>query len=144
MTQISSYLTFNGNCREAMTFYRSCLGGELQFRTLGDSPLSETMPLAMKACILHATLKKGNWMLMATDMVYDQGLIRGNAVSLMLYCSAEEEIRSCYERLAAGGARLQPPAANFWGALSGNLVDRYGNHWLLHYDPPVSPEHGHS
>ncbi len=58
MTQINSYLTFNGNCREAMNFYKSCLGGELHFQTIGDSPLSEGMPAAMKACILKATLKK--------------------------------------------------------------------------------------
>lgn len=136
MTQISSYLTFNGNCREAMTFYKSCLGGELFFRTIGDAPLSETMPAAMKACILHATLTVGNWTIMATDMVYDQGLIRGNAVALMLHCSSEKETRRFYKRLAAGGAATQPLAANFWGALSGNLTDRYGNYWLLHCDAP--------
>ena len=49
MTQINSYLTFSGNCREAMTFYRECLGGELYFQTIGESPLSEKMPEQMRA-----------------------------------------------------------------------------------------------
>jgi PhnB protein len=40
MTQINSYLTFNGNCQEAMIFYQKCLGGELTFQTVGESPLS--------------------------------------------------------------------------------------------------------
>ena len=45
--QIQSYLTFNGNCREAMNFYKQCLGGELWFQTVGESPLSEHMPPQM-------------------------------------------------------------------------------------------------
>ena len=42
--QIHSYLTFNGNCREAMSFYQDCLGGDLVLQTIGDSPLSKKMP----------------------------------------------------------------------------------------------------
>ena len=36
MTQINAYLTFNGNCREAMQFYTDCLGGELYLQTIGE------------------------------------------------------------------------------------------------------------
>ena len=28
-TRINPYLNFNGNASEAMTFYKSCIGGEL-------------------------------------------------------------------------------------------------------------------
>ena len=59
--QIQSYLTFNGNCREAMNFYQRCLGGELAFQTVGESPLSDHMPAQMKDCILHSTLTRGRW-----------------------------------------------------------------------------------
>lgn len=47
MTQINSYLTFNGNCREAMNFYKDCLGGELILQTIGESPLAYKMPQLM-------------------------------------------------------------------------------------------------
>ena len=40
-----------------MNFYKECLGGELIFQTIGESPLSERMPDRMKDCILHSTLK---------------------------------------------------------------------------------------
>jgi len=49
---INGYLTFNGNCREAMNFYKKCLGGELTFQTIGDSPLSEKMNSKMQNAIL--------------------------------------------------------------------------------------------
>src|SRR4051812_3610794 len=48
MTRIHSYMTFNGNCREAMQFYQRSLGGELVLQTIGDSPLSDKMPRQMK------------------------------------------------------------------------------------------------
>ncbi len=48
MIKLHSYLTFNGNCREAMTFYSDCLEGELTFQTIGESPLSNNMPQKMK------------------------------------------------------------------------------------------------
>jgi PhnB protein len=130
---IYSYLTFNGNCREAMTFYQSCIGGELEMQTIGESPLSEQMPKDMKDCILHATLTKENMILMGSDMVSESGLIKGNAVSLMYNCSTEEEILRLYKNLGEGGKQGYPIELSFWGALFGDLTDKFGNHWLLHF-----------
>jgi len=134
MTQINSYLTFNGNCREAMIFYASCLGGELSLQTIGESPLADKMPAKMKDCILHSTLTNGAVLIMASDMVGDKGLIKGTAVSLMLNCSSEEEIRDFYARLVDGGEATHPLEISFWGALFGDLTDKFGNQWLLHFD----------
>jgi PhnB protein len=131
--QINAYLSFNCNCREAMTFYKKCLGGELNIQTIGESPLSDKMPKKMKDCILHATLTKGNLILMGSDMLSEQGLVKGNAVSLSLNCSSEKEIRTCYKKLSAGGEATHPLEISFWGALFGGLTDKYGNNWLLNF-----------
>lgn len=133
MNRITTYLTFNGNCREAMTFYQECLGGELDLMTIGESPMADRMPREMKDCILHASLQKGELTLTGSDMVGEQGLLRGNAVSLMLDCASETEIRSTYEKLAFGGNPTHPLENTFWGALFGGLTDQYGNLWLLHF-----------
>jgi PhnB protein len=134
MGAINSYLTFSGNCREAMTFYKDCLGGELTLQTIGESPLADKMPLQMKESILHATLTKGDLILMASDMTGEKGLIRGNAVSLMLNCSNEGEIKTFYANLSVGGQATHPLEISFWGALFGDLTDKFGNQWLLHFD----------
>ncbi len=133
-TQINSYLTFSGNCREAMTFYKDCLGGELSLQTIGESPIADKMPPQMKESILHADLTKEGLVLMASDMCDEKGLIKGNSVSLMLNCSSEEEIRTCYANLAKGGQATHPLENTFWGALFGSLTDKFGNHWLLNFD----------
>jgi PhnB protein len=131
MSTVNSYLTFNGNCREAMTFYQQCLGGELVFQTVGESPLSEKMPKKMKNYILHSTLTNGSLLLMGSDMAPETGLIRGNAVSLVLNSGSEKELKSCYKKLSAGGQETHPLQKTFWDALFGGLTDQFGNHWLL-------------
>ncbi len=136
MSKINSYLTFNGNCREAMNFYKECLGGELSIQTIGESPISDKMPEQMKQSILHSTLIKGQLILMGSDMVGDSGLIKGNAVSLMLDCDSEEEIQNIYSKLSEGGNAEHPLENSFFGAVFGDLTDKYGNHWLLHFAKP--------
>lgn len=83
----------------------------------------------MKDCILHATLTKEE----GSDMVPIQGLIKGNAVSLTLNCSSEVEIKSIYAKLSEEGKTDHPLETTFWGALFGDLTDKFGNHRLLNY-----------
>jgi PhnB protein len=134
MTNIHAYLTFNGNCREAMTFYKNCLGGSLVLQTIGESPMAAKLPAKMKQSILHSTLTKGSLILMASDMVGEDGLVKGNSVSLMLNCGSKKEITTLYKKLSAGGKETHPLENTFWGALFGDLTDKYGNQWLLHFD----------
>ena len=132
MNQLVTYLTFNGNCREAMSFYKSCLGGELEFQTIGESPMAERMPDDLKGYILHSTLRSGPMLLMGTDMVGEHGLVKGNAISILIECQDEGEIQGIYQQLSIGGQATHPLEPTFWGALFGGLTDRYGNNWLLH------------
>jgi PhnB protein len=134
MTNINAYLTFGGNCREAMSFYKDVLGGELQLQTIGESPMADKMPPDMKNYILHAQLTNGGLLLMGSDMVSEQGLQKGNAVSLMLACESEAAIKDCYKKLSAEGLASHPLEDTFWGALFGDLTDKYGNHWLLNFN----------
>jgi len=125
MSAIHSYLTFNGNCREAMLFYKKCLGGKLIFQAVGDSPVTDKMPKQMKKNILHATLTNGDLVLMATDIVSENGLIKGNAVSLMLACNSEKELRVYYKKLSVGVYATQPLHTNFWGILFGTRTANF-------------------
>lgn len=119
-----------------MNFYKDCLGGELSIQTIGESPISDKMPEQMKQSILHSTLIKGQLVLMGSDMVGDSGLIKGNALSMMLDCESEEEIKAIYSKLSEGGKAEHPLENSFFGAIFGDLTDKYGNHWLLHFAKP--------
>ncbi|MEO5911877.1 MAG: VOC family protein [Pelobium sp.] len=131
--EISSYLTFNGNCREAMSFYQQCLGGELTLQTIAESPMAKKMPYSMRNAILHATLQNGTLKILASDMVSEKGLTVGNSVSLMLNCDSELEIKEKYSNLSEGGKKEHPLENTFWGAIFGDVTDKFGHHWLLHF-----------
>ncbi len=131
--KLSPYLTFNGSSREAMTFYQSCLGGELVFQTIGESPLSDKMPEAMKDYILHSSLRQDNFEILASDMVGVRGHQVGNNNSILIYFDSEGEFIDAYHKLSEGGERTHEPELTFWGALFADLTDQYGNHWLLHF-----------
>ncbi|MEZ4887749.1 MAG: glyoxalase/bleomycin resistance/extradiol dioxygenase family protein [Chitinophagales bacterium] len=131
IVQFNPYLTFNGNCREAMTFYKDCLGGTLHFQTIGDSPMADEIPFKFRDYILHATLTKNKWVLMGSDIVAESGRVVGNSVSLMVHCSSEEEIRTCYQKMSDACQCSHPLESTFWGALFGGLTDKFGNQWLF-------------
>lgn len=133
MTQIVSYLSFYGNCREAMSFYRDCLGGELRIQTVGEVETDLEMPESMADMVLQATLSKGQLILMGSDMVESRVQGTGARVSLMLQCSNEAELRQYFQTLSTGGTIAQALQTNHWGALSGLVTDRYGVTWQLYW-----------
>lgn len=131
MNQIITYLTFNGNCREAMEFYQECLGGELKLQTLEDTPRANMFPDQFKGFVVQAALEKEGMLLMGTDMV-DRELVRGNSISILLGASSEEQLQEYYQKLKRESVSAYPLDKTHWGNLFGSLVDKYGNEWLFH------------
>jgi len=129
MAKLNPYLTFNGNCREAMDFYKESLGGELSFIVVGESPVANQVPPSMKDHILHSSLKTDDLEIMATDM-QPESLNEGNAVHMCLIFKNEEETRSLFDKLSVGGKVKQPLHEMFFG-LIGALTDKFGKHWIL-------------
>lgn len=133
MAKINAYLTFNGNCREAMLFYQRCLGGELTMQTVEGSPMEEQMPLRARKHILHASLVNDALVLLASDVSGYGKLVNGNTISLSLHCSSEAEIKTCFDRLSAGG-HVAHPLHDFFAGTMGALTDKYEKDWLLYYE----------
>ena len=132
MTHINAYLNFNGRCREAMTFYHECLGGELTMQKVSESPMAAQMPSELSANILHSTLTHNGIVLMGSDMI-GASLVNGNAVSLCLNCSSDEEINEFFDKLSKGGNVKMPLHQTFWGATYGELTDKYGMNWMFNH-----------
>jgi PhnB protein len=132
MARINPYLNFNDNCREAMNFYKECVGGELTITTVGESPMAAQMPPAMKDSILHSSLKIGDNMLMGSDMRKKQ-LTDGDTVSLSLNCSSEDEQNKFYKNLSSGGTIDEHLGEMPVGARIGALTDKFGKHWILYF-----------
>jgi len=133
MSTINSYLRFNGNCKEAMSFYKDCLGGELAMQKVGESPMANNMPQQMQDKIMHASLKNEGFTIMGSDLCDESGVIKGNNISLLLDCDSEQQVRSFYELLSKGGKKTHPLEKTFWNALFGDLTDKFGINWMFNY-----------
>jgi PhnB protein len=134
MTTINAYIWFNGQCREAMNFYKDCLGGELILQTVEGSPIEAQCAEAMKGMILHASLTSNAMVLMGSDMTSPAGYTKGNNIALSLNCSSEAELNTFFTKLSAGGAIVDAVKEQFWGAIFGVCSDKYGITWMLNYN----------
>lgn len=134
MTFINAYLNFDGNCREAMNFYKDCLGGELVLQTVEGSPVETQCPAGIKQHILHASLLNEGLILMGSDMQGPEGFVKGNSIVLSLNCSSEEEINIFFSSLSKDGKVSHALMQSFWGATFGVLTDKFGVRWMLNYD----------
>jgi PhnB protein len=131
MTQINAYLTFDGNCREAMTFYRDCFGGNLSMQTVAGSPMEDQFPEEARNNILHAHLANNMLTLQGSDLNGQERLVRGNTISLSLSCSSEKEIKTFFKKLSSGG-RIAHPLHQFFAGMMGTLTDKFEKDWILY------------
>ena len=133
--QLTTYLLLDGNCREAMDFYRSVFGGDLTITTVGDSPMRAAFPEAMNGRIVSARLKSEVVDISASDWLRPGVTpVRGNTVLLYISGGSPDETRSLFGRLAEGAEVTDPIRDQPFG-LYGALNDRFGNRWMFHADP---------
>jgi PhnB protein len=130
MSTINAYLIFNGNCREAMNFYKDCFHGEMTLETVAGSPMESHWPKDVHNHILHASLVNESMTILASDLVEQNGWTVGNNVTLAIICTSDEEIEKYFERLSHGGT-IKYPLHNFYNGKIGGLVDKFGINWFL-------------
>ena len=128
------YLNFDGTCREAMTFYQRCFGGELEAMTFGDGAEHFDSPPEVRDRMVHMRLHRGPFVLMASDTMPDMPFTVGNNVWLNLACESDAEVESIHSLLAEGGTSIMAPHDSFWGARFAMLTDRFGINWMLSHD----------
>lgn len=126
---LEPYLFFKGNCREAMEFYKSVFGGELEIMDadpaqMGDMPNTEWF----KGKVMHSSLK-GPVNLMASDS--PQASDKAAKVELSLGGTDEEQMRTIFDKLAEGGKIDTPLAKQFWGDIFGKVTDKFNIDWMM-------------
>lgn len=131
MSQINIYLTFNGNCADAMRFYQQALGGDLQIMTFRDQPSPEHTPPGFEDKVMHAALTiDGELALMASDAPPQHASKMGGFAVSLTYNDADESQRA-FDKLAAGGKITMPFGKTFWSDAFGMLEDKFGTPWMV-------------
>ncbi|MBE0010636.1 MULTISPECIES: VOC family protein [unclassified Arthrobacter] len=129
-TRLNPYLNFNGNAREAMTFYHSVFSGELSLSTFGENQMSQDPSDAEK--IMHGQLETdGGLLLMGADIPNGMSYTEGDNFSVSLSGEDEEELRGYWEKLSGSGTVTVPLERAPWGDSFGMCKDQFGVDWLV-------------
>jgi len=131
MKQINVYLTFDGNCGEAMTFYAAALGAEVELMKFVDMP---NCPAGAGDRIMHSRVFKGVALLMASDTMPGMPFQLGNNSSVSVDCESAAEVDQFSAALGVGGKMTMPPQDMFWGAYFAMLTDKFGIPWMFNFD----------
>jgi PhnB protein len=129
--RLNSYLSFKGNCEDALNFYKDVLGAEVTTFLRFDEAPEEVMQVSEndKQLVMHATLEfEGNVLMMSDHL--NQEYNQGNTFSLSINAS-EDEAYAMYHSLIEGGQTVMPFAEAFWGGKFGMLVDKFGVQWMF-------------
>ena len=133
MSQLNPYLHFTDKAREAMQFYQSVFGGELNVMQFKDMPFPG-MSEADGDKVMHASLTGKDITFFASDTPSHMPANPGNSISMSLSGSDEAELRGYFDKLASGGNVIQPLEKAPWGDTFGMLTDKYGIEWLVNVD----------
>jgi len=129
------YLFFGGNCREAFTRYQAIFGGELVLLTAKDMGSEPNVPDDKAEMIMHAALKIGDQLLMASDdPTAENFTVRGMMVNYSV--ETEDEAERVFHALAEGGTIDLPIGPTSWSPKFGMCIDQFGTPWMISADVP--------
>ena len=136
---LSTYLFFDGNCREAFELYRSVFGGEFSvLQTFGDGPPDMNVPEEEKGRIMHVSLPIGSSVLMGSDSTsaFGPAPVQGTNFAISIVGESREHCDEVFAKLSKGGTVKNPMEDAFWGAYFGCWTDRFGIDWMINYETP--------
>src|SRR6478735_4477492 len=137
MTTVNIYLTFNGNCEEAFTFYKSAFGGEfVTVSRFGEMPPAEGKPVPADDVnkIMHISLPiSKETVLMGSDTggEWSPNFSIGNNFSISINTDSKTKADNFFKNLSAGGHVTMPMAPTFWGDYFGMFTDKFGINWMI-------------
>lgn len=134
MTKLNMYLYFNGNCAEALEFYKDALGGTIETKQLFGEMPGFNGPEEKKDQVMHAVLATPDFRIMMSDG--QTGVEFGDNFSLSLNFDNQEAQNKVFEKLKQEGKITLPLEKTFWNAIFGMVTDKFGVSWQLNFDLP--------
>ncbi len=133
--KVTPYLTFAGNCEDAMTFYAGALGGKVSMVMTFAQMMGAGAPEGLGAKMAHMTLDLGEGRQLFASDVFDESDYKGvEGVSLSVTCATAAEAEALFAVMSEGGSVSMPLGKTDWAALFGMCRDRFGVAWMIDVD----------
>ena len=132
--KLNPYLTFGGEARVAMEFYKTVLGGELTLQTYKEA--NAAMTPQMEDLIMHGVLITADGMTLMGSDEPEAGSTKPASVAV----SGEDEavLRTYWDKLVDGAEILAQFETAPWGDTFGMLNDKFGMRWMINVTKPVA------
>jgi PhnB protein len=128
-SRLNPYISFGGDARQAMEFYRSVFGGNLTLHTFGEMGMPDA-PEADK--IMHGMLETDRgFTLMGADTPPGMEHKPGNNIAVSLSGDDAEELRGYWGHLSGSGSVSVPLEKQMWGDEFGMCEDQFGISWMV-------------
>lgn len=137
MIGLKPYISFQGNCAEAIAFYVKALNAKLLFsQTFGESPMKGMAP---DDKVMHCTIQIGDTHLMACDGGGEGCPVTvGNNISLAIGTDDMAAAEEMFANMSEGATVTMPLEETFWALRFGMLTDKFGINWMFNVDKPHS------
>ena len=134
-SQLNPYLNFNGNARQALEFYTSVFGGNLNVSSFADFGTPKDAPDAGK--VMHGQLETtAGYTIMAADTPPGMEYNGMHGFGVSLSGDDGDRLREYWERLSASGTVTMPLQKQAWGDEFGMCTDQFGVPWLVDISQP--------
>ena len=131
MATLNPYLSFRSNAREAIEFYRSVFGGDLEISTFGEYDGMVDDP-SEKDLVMHSQLTSPDgFVLMASDTPSSMPYREPGGSSISVSGEDEAQLQRFWDGLAEGGSVTMPFDTPPWGGRFGMLRDKFGIDWMI-------------
>lgn len=134
--QLCAYMSYDGDCADAMKFYAQVLGAKLEaLITYGDMPGEMPVPPEHANRVMHAYLVHPDFALMAGDAPPGVPFAGIQGCMLAITYPTVAEATRVFNALADGGRVSMPLGETFWADTFGMVTDRFGTPWGVNGGP---------
>lgn len=131
-TMVTPYITFNGKCREALSFYETVFNSEIKSIIPYGEYIPEdidTPPENLSHWVLHAEM-----MICGTNFWFadeTQSVSCGNMIKLTASVPNAKTGQGYFNLLKADGNITLPPTETFYSTFHAAVTDKYGVCWNI-------------
>ncbi|MDR2861077.1 MAG: VOC family protein [Syntrophobacterales bacterium] len=127
---ITPYLVFNGDCKDALDFYRAVFNcDEPEVMNYGDymPEGSKTPPELLRTWVMH-----GEMVICGTNVWFadeTEAFTKGDSIRLSAALPTGREAAAVFDALCGGGTVTLPPTETFYSVFHAAVTDKFGINW---------------
>lgn len=135
--KVQPYVFFDGNCDEALEFYKRALGAKVTaLMRWKEAPDQSMVTPGSENKVMHSSFQVGETEILASDG-RNTGKPSFQGFALTITAANDAEAKRIFNALADGGQVQMPLEKTFFASSFGMAADKFGVGWMVIVDLPA-------